>query len=341
MNMHPARRRSVSALCTGLLFSAISLTPAASLASAAHAEGATESPEFVADLVQQAAAHADIATDASAPLAGGHVDVSVPLTSDGQIVLETAEGETLAVPLPDDLSTSSGIGTSTGATVFIGADGHPDLTVEPVAHGVRMSTVLDATTASRSFDYVLPEDTEAQQLADGRLELTKPVSHVSPGAAQDVSVVVGYIEPAWAMDAAGRRVETSYEVGDGILTQHVRTDDRTTYPVVADPQWTLTSGYQFRVRWNRAETATIANGGWAATGVTAVCAAAGTAAGGPAGAAAAGAACLALTGSAVYTAGVARNSRPSRCLELYMTQVPGIPPTWVPWFSTYTGGSCR
>lgn len=231
--------------------------------------------------------------------------------------------------------------SSTGATVFIGADGHPDLTVEPVAHGVRMSTVLDATTASRSFDYVLPEDTEAQQLADGRLELTKPVSHVSPGAAQDVSVVVGYIEPAWAMDAAGRRVETSYEVGDGILTQHVRTNDRTTYPVVADPQWTLTSGYQFRVRWNRAETATIANGGWAATGVTAVCAAAGTAAGGPAGAAAAGAACLALTGSAVYTAGVARNSRPSRCLELYMTQVPGIPPTWVPWFSTYTGGSCR
>ena len=49
----------------------------------------------------------------------------------------------------------------------------------------------------------------------------------------------GEVEKAWAVDADGKRLETSYEVlGDGTLRQHVNTKGAA-FPIVADPsvQW--------------------------------------------------------------------------------------------------------
>lgn len=335
MNPSRIRHRLISATCVSLILLTTSAT------SAAYAAGEPVDPNDIARVVEEAAARADTTSPSPSAPSDPMSSVTVPGTTEGQVVLAGTDGTTFVIPLPQDVDASPGVSTDSGTTVFVGREGHPDVTVEPLPDGARVSTVIDQTTSERSFDYRLPEKVEARPLADGRVELTEPVTDVPSESAQEVSVVVGYVEPAWAIDAAGREVRTDYEVRDGFLTQHVVTDEQTVYPVVADPQWSLTGWYQFRVRWNRAETATIASGGWAATGITAVCAAAGTAVGGPAGAAAAGATCLAITGSAVYTAGVAQNSRPRRCLELYMTYLPGIPPTWAPWFGTYSGGPCR
>lgn len=197
-----------------------------------------------------------------------------------------------------------------------------------------------ANETAGEFGYKLPEGVDATKLADGRIELTQPVDWPTNDSAVEAAVVVGYFEAPWAVDGAGNALETAYQLDDGVVTQTVRTDESTVYPVVADPQFVVVSLWQVRLRWNRAETSTIASGGWAATGVTAVCATADTAAAGPGGAAALGAACLAASGSAVYTAGVAQNSRTKACLEMYATYVYGIPPFWVPWFGTHTGGSC-
>lgn len=144
----------------------------------------------------------------------------------------------------------------------------------------------------------------------------------------------------WATDANGNDVATHYEVVDGSLVQVV--DHRSSgvaYPVVADPQITTINWFQTRIRWNRAETATIAAAGWGATGLTAVGAAAGTAIGGPIGAAAFGAACLAAAGSGVYAAGVAQNSKPKKCVQLTITSTVISSP--VLWWDTYSGGVCE
>lgn len=329
-----ARRIAASLAFAAMLWSVAASPPA-------FATEPSGTPDAIADQVEAAASVA-ATTPIDGTLSGDEdVAVSLPTNPADDIRLIPADGPSLEVSLPENVDLSRGVTTDGGTVVFEGREGNPDVAVQQLPDGARVSAVIDQRTSIRSFEYPLPDGVVAQAQSDGRIELTKSVDVEIDGSAAAVSAVVGYMQPAWALDASGKDVETSYEIGDGIVTQHVTTDANTTYPVVADPQWTTTSWNQIRIRWNRAETATIAGGGWGATGAAAVCMAAGTAIGGPAGAAALGAACLGVTGSAVYTAGVAQNSRPKRCLEMYATFIPITPPTWVPWFATYTGGNCR
>lgn len=47
--------------------------------------------------------------------------------------------------------------------------------------------------------------------------------------------IVGMVEKPWAFDANGAPLETRYEVNGNQLTQTVVTDEKTAYPIVADP----------------------------------------------------------------------------------------------------------
>lgn len=319
---------------------AATVTIAAALtATPALAADTSDTPDGIAGLVSEA-----VAAAAPAPMTSdrGNVTVNIPTDPNDAIELTPSDGPALALTLPKDVDVSAGVTASDGTVVYAGKPGEADVTVQPLESGARVSTVLDSQTADRSFEYALPVGVEAESIDGGRIELTKTVDVEVEGSAATVSAVVGYVEPAWAVDAAGQDVATFYEVVDGAIVQHVETTQATVYPVVADPSWTTTAWNQVRIRWNRAETATIASGGWAATGATAVCSAAGLAIAGPAGAAALGAVCLGLSGAAVYTAGVANNSSPRQCLEMYATYtfIAG-PGGWVPWFGTYSGGTCR
>ena len=69
------------------------------------------------------------------------------------------------------------------------------------------------------------------------------------GVAQN-NTVVGFVQPAWAIDADGKSLPTRYTVVDGRLSQQV--DHRgAAYPVVADP--TISLGWYVYVRYSRAE----------------------------------------------------------------------------------------
>ncbi|WP_336249279.1 hypothetical protein [Stomatohabitans albus] len=66
---------------------------------------------------------------------------------------------------------------------------------------------------------------------------------LSPEADGTVSIrdtlgqVEGKIGKAWAVDAKGKKLETTYEVlGDGTVRQHIDTTDAA-FPIVADPSW--------------------------------------------------------------------------------------------------------
>ncbi|WP_146115373.1 hypothetical protein [Microbacterium sp. MYb62] len=289
-------------------------------------------PADVSALVAEAVDSAGVS--ATAASGGSAVDVNVPKDAAEGVVVQVADGLDFTVATPIGVFTDQGMTTADGSTVYTGEDGHPDVAVTPLQGGVRISTVLWDESHATSFDYPLPEGVNAEVLPDGSVELTRALEVA--GTAGEVAAVVGQVEPAWAVDADGNTVPTTYVVSNGILTQEVDTAGAA-FPVVADPTWGFTSPIQVRVRWNRAETATIANGGWGASGITGVCAGAGAALGGPAGAAAFGAGCLATSGPAVYTAGVAQNSSPKRCLEGFLTYIPGVS-LIIPWYGTY---ACR
>ncbi len=50
--------------------------------------------------------------------------------------------------------------------------------------------------------------------------------------------IVAVIEPAWAKDANGKKIETSYKVNGNVLIQTVYFNDDSVFPVVADPTMT-------------------------------------------------------------------------------------------------------
>lgn len=276
------------------------------------------------------------AASAGAPVAstGGELDLNPASDASGGVVVSSDNFAPLTVPLPDGLSLDAAEKTDSGSTVYSADQGSVDITVEEVAQGVRVSTVL-WDGSQDAFSYTLPEGVAATPQPDGSLELTRTEVVEAEGVTAEVTATIGSIEPAWAVDANGAGVNTAYEVADGVVTQTVDVADAA-FPVVADPTWSVTSPVQVRIRFTRAETATIANGGWGATGLTAVCAAAGAAVAGPPGAAAFAAGCFLATGPMVYTAGVAQNSSPKRCLEQFMTFVPlsGVI-VGVPWYGTY------
>lgn len=331
-------RKNIMRSRVGVVVIAAVVTVSTLIAPPSYAEeqGAADA---VANLVQTAAAAATASQDPNPAILTTDAAVDVPRDPYANVIVGQQGDPVLEIPLPDAVDLDAGVESSDGVMVFAGRGDSPDVTVEVLPSGARITTVINSHTADRSFEYALPNGVTAELRSDGRIELTEQVE-VDNGKAE-IFKIVGYVEPAWAIDAAGRDVPTSYETEDGVLTQHVQTDSATTYPVVADPQWSVTSWNQVRVRWNRAETATIAAGGWGATGAAGACGLAGSALAGPPGAAIGSAACLAAGGAAVYTAGVAQNSRPQRCLEMYATVVFTIQPSFLPWFGTYSGGSCH
>ena len=74
------------------------------------------------------------------------------------------------------------------------------------------------------------------------------------GSGKDaVSVTVGTIAPAWATDANGKPVTTKYKVsGKGRLTQVVKPNKNTVFPVVADPSIWLKIAFPYNFAFSLA-----------------------------------------------------------------------------------------
>lgn len=70
----------------------------------------------------------------------------------------------------------------------------------------------------------------------------------------------GFIEAPWAVDAAGRPVQTHFEVHGSKLVQTLAIDDKTAFPVVADPK-VHSKWWGYTIDFSRGETANIAAGG--------------------------------------------------------------------------------
>lgn len=314
---------SATAVCALLLAGA---TPA-------FAGSSDADPEAVADAV---AAVAPTALDAL-PLAqsGGELEASFDEggtivtgvdPSDG-LTIATADGaQVTGVSLPGAAALNDAVVADDGSITFAGDVSVPSVNVLAAEDALRVSTVISAPGQANSFAYDFGVDATVEIQDDGSALVLKDAA--TDETESDVELIVAVVDAPWASDANGQAIETHYVADGGVLTQIVEHQvDGVEYPVVADPSFDSPNVVQVRARFNRAETATIAVGGW----------------GGVIGAFNCGAmapVCALASGTLAYQAGVAQNSNPKRCVQVTATSpviIPGI--YW--WVDTYRGGPCR
>ncbi len=297
-------QRKGMAQCAGAVFGVLALIGSATSASAGEQQfDAIDAVEAIG-----VALTSDFDLAVAVPSAESHV-----VTPSGGVVLLSADatqgvemiepgGVTLGVGLPfaadaEDAAVVDG--------VMVYDNGNGSTTTPLVYDDGTVQVLTTIADASAPVEYAYPLD-----LAPGaRLVLAADGGAEIRNADGEVTATIA---APWAVDARGLSVPTYYVVDGNTLTQVVsHRGPGTAYPVVADP--TFSMGWYFYLHFNRAETKTIASGGWTATGFSALCAGAAAPAG-PVAASAIGAACLLQFGSIVYTAGVAENSSPKQCL---------------------------
>lgn len=179
------------------------------------------------------------------------VESAVPLSASptgavrrGSVPIETAEGASLAFDLP----TSGAAKRTDGRFHLPGRDG-ASLAVTPTSTGTQVLIGIDSAAAPATYDFGLRGDVSPRPAPDGGLDLLG-----SDGA------VVAQVEAPWAVDAAGRRVPTRYELRGTTIRQVV--DHRATdvaYPVVADPKIFACDAYtSLCVKFSKKQTKQIA-----------------------------------------------------------------------------------
>ncbi|OUE18908.1 hypothetical protein BFL36_12770 [Clavibacter michiganensis] len=135
--------------------------------------------------------------------------------SDGSDVQLRLPGAPRAAAQSDELALN--VTGGTGYTTAIQDTG--DGTFRALMH-------IDSAAAPREYRFELGEGVELIPLEDGGV--------TARDAAGDI---LGTFEPAWARDANGSAVPTSYRIDGSALVQSVTLTSATAFPVVADPFW--------------------------------------------------------------------------------------------------------
>lgn len=168
--------------------------------------------------------------------------------------VELAPGKTLAVSLPGRSGTATSL-TAAGRRTL--ASPHVTDVAAAVGGGAQFFTVINDSSAPTDYAY------DASLTGGSTLKVSPSGEAALISADNQLGVSVA---PAWAVDAAGKRVPTHYVARDGKLVQVVdHRGGNFTYPIVADPKWN-TRWFGGEVIFNRHETAAIAIGGGAAAG---------------------------------------------------------------------------
>ena len=146
--------------------------------------------------------HEDVNAEALSTVGVGDLKIETGDTAFGQDVL--------GQPLSDT------------TTVFEDAYPSADAVVQETAEGVRLISVIHDAAAPTEFLYTFGDAVLTRNEGTGAIEISR----------DDVSL--GFVDMAWAVDAAGNEVPTEYEIRGSTLVQIVD-HAGAQYPVVADP----------------------------------------------------------------------------------------------------------
>lgn len=117
--------------------------------------------------------------------------------------------------------------------------------VQPTGAGVRVTTAIADGSAPESYDdtFNVPEGTDLTDRGD--------FYYLEHG-----DDLYGSLQEAWAIDAEGKSIPTSYTWDGRTLTQHVDLSaPGIVFPVLADPGWNY--AYKFPVTKTNAQTKTL------------------------------------------------------------------------------------
>jgi hypothetical protein len=143
-----------------------------------------------------------------------------------------------------------------GARVFDGSGSDNLVLVQPVADGARAMIQISSSDAPSTYRFPIVGASRLVLEADGSVSV-----YDGPGA--DVDVPAATIAPAWAKDANGNDVPTSYMIDGATLVQTVAFDVATAFPVIADPTFSGSCGwFTCTVRLNRAATRNARDASW-------------------------------------------------------------------------------
>ncbi|WP_345048485.1 hypothetical protein [Arthrobacter methylotrophus] len=167
-------------------------------------------------------------------------------------------GATLQIRFRDDSVREAEAGSGT-LTVFGSKTSDYNYAAGSVDGRLAGYTIINSTNKS-SFEY--------EFLINGAPAVLEPRSNGGVAVYSADGTLVNAILPAWAVDATGKKLPTSYSIKGNILLQDVNLQGAT-FPVVADPQ-TACDSWFCTTEFNKSETKTIADNGWQATGVISI-----------------------------------------------------------------------
>ena len=85
---------------------------------------------------------------------------------------------------------------------------------------------IESVSAPQEYRFELSDNVELIPLEDGGITVRDTEGQL-----------LGTFEPAWAVDANGDEIPTSYRIENSALVQRVAFNSATVFPVVADPFW--------------------------------------------------------------------------------------------------------
>lgn len=261
-------------ICSIMLL--IATFPVSSLAKTVDLKPSTlQTTEDIADRIATASGDTDIvdeyAEDKDIYLVGEeNVLYEMPKNGDNPI-LTTIDDVVIGMSLPKELSLEKATIASDGSFVYLGEDDASVCTqiIKENVHGEdlcfnRTSVVIDNSNASHqyTFAFELPDgfklctaddynriqaeyyEHNKKELIDSGMsedEYKARLSELKVSSGEVYIVdkdneIVEVIGKAWAKDANGYDVETSYEIEDNKLIQNVEFDENSLFPIVADPE---------------------------------------------------------------------------------------------------------
>lgn len=306
------------------------LSPA--YADAGNGDGVDEIASAVAEAVPVEVSAADLEAvpgGVAAPLDGGGETV-LPTDPTGGVQVSSADGaDALTFSLPGAARLDDAVVADDGSVTYLGDASTPSINIVAADDAIRVSTIIDNHAQTERFSYDFGPGAVVEIQDDGSViaYVIEPVTNPETGETTDAEKIIADAAAPWAKDADDTDVPTHYEASGSVLTQVVsHQNSEYAYPIVADPTYDRPNIFQYRVRFNRAETATIASGG------VGVLASIGCRTMLPV--------CILAGGAIWWNASNAQNSKPKRCVQITATQ-PYVFPGLVWWVDTYSGGPCR
>jgi hypothetical protein len=157
------------------------------------------------------------------------LQIDVPVDPSRAIAIRSADGgdSIFELSLPSAGTASSAESDRAGVVAYDNADGSTTVAIAKQGGSLQIATVIAEPTAPDRYTYPL-------NLGSGASAAVTESGAVAISNSADERVAT--IAPAWATDAAGREVPTSYELVGSNLIQHVElSDPGIQFPVVADP----------------------------------------------------------------------------------------------------------